>query len=118
MGRDPFRAAKRALELREREPEASPTAAHVLIVLAYFADGDDGTNIRPTNERVAAITGKSVRVVERAIAELLERGELIRVNGAAHRGSAACYRLNLQKSPSSTSGYRAEKARRGRRQSP
>jgi hypothetical protein len=119
MARDAFRSMRHAFELLEREPAASQTAAHVFGVLAFFADGYDGTNIRPTNERVAAITGRSVRVVERAIAELLDLGELIRVNGSAHRGSAACYRLNFDKKarrPRRALGV--EKARRPRRQSP
>lgn len=118
-GTDAFRAIRHGAELLDREPGASPTAAHVLLVLATFADGHDGRNIRPTNERVAAITGKSVRVVERAISELIELGELVRTNGPAHRGSAACYRLNLDKKarrPRRAIG--GEKARRPRRESP
>jgi hypothetical protein len=116
--RDLFRSNRHALEIRERAPGASPTAAHVLLVLAHFADGHDGTNIRPGNERVAAITGKSLPVIERAIRELLDLGELIRVNGSAHRGSAACYRLNLSKRPSSTTAFSGEKGHRPRRQRP
>jgi DNA-binding MarR family transcriptional regulator len=90
-----FRAVKHARRALERAPYLSPTAAHVLLVAATFGDGRTGANIRPSTQTLAGLTGYSRRTIARALAELQEADELIRVNGPAHRGSAACYRLNL-----------------------
>jgi hypothetical protein len=81
---------QRARSLRERHPDASPSLVAVALAAATFADGPTGTMIRPSHDRLAAITGLSVPRVHKLMQRLVKIGELRR-DKQAWRGSAACY---------------------------
>jgi hypothetical protein len=117
MAGDAYAPLRHARELRLRHPTVSRGAAELYLLMATFAN-PDGSSIRPTNELLARLAGKTERTVERAIAELLllQPAELIRTNGPAHKGSAACYSMPL--SPTVASGFETRKARQQRRESP
>lgn len=85
-----FDTIKAARALRERHPDAAPSAVNVGLVMATFANGRSGTSIRPGHELIAEITGLHLDTVRDAIRWLKDRGEL-REDKAGHRGSAACY---------------------------
>jgi len=87
---DAFRTIRAARALTERHPDAPTSVATVALTLATFANGRTGTSIRPGFDRVAAITGLHEQTVKRAVAWLVERGELRRDN-TARPGSAACF---------------------------
>ena len=93
---DPFAAIRWARELHEREPAASALAAHVLLVLATYADGD-GRNCWPSRAAIAAHVRRGPTQVSGALRELQDRGEITRANGHAHTGSSAAWHLNLAK---------------------
>jgi hypothetical protein len=87
---DAFATIRRARSLRERQPDAPASTVLVALVLATYANGRTGTNIRPGLELVADLTGVTLRQVRRHVAWLEERGELRR-DKEGHRGSAACF---------------------------
>src|SRR5689334_15830048 len=94
--RNAFAAQHRAATLLERHPTAGPRAAHVLLMLSTFADGDTGRNARPSRAVLCELTGYGTATVTRALRRLVELGEVTRTNRAAHRGSTACYTINLE----------------------
>lgn len=101
--RDAFSAINRARTLCDRHDDPglpdvvkASAVAQVFSVLATFADGDTGRNARPSTARLMAITYLSRPTVTRALARLVDLGEIARTSGAAHRGSAACYTINLE----------------------
>jgi hypothetical protein len=93
---DIFASVRWARQLREREPEAGPQHALLLLVMATYADGDTGGSIRPTLDRLASETGLHRRNVTKLVRWLEDHGEIQRVK-EGHRGSAAMFRLRLEK---------------------
>jgi hypothetical protein len=87
---DAFATIRRARSLRERHPDAPLSAVLVALVMATYANGATGTSIRPGTDRLVDETGLDRRTIQRAIAWLVERGELRR-DKPGHRGSAACF---------------------------
>ena len=85
-----YTTMQRARSIRERHPDASPSLVAVALAMATFADGATGTSIRPGHDRIAAITGLSVKTVHNLVPWLVRRGELRR-DKPAWPGSAACY---------------------------
>jgi hypothetical protein len=85
-----YTTMQRARSLRERQPDASPSHVAIAVIMASFADGPTGTSIRPGVDRVAELTGLTLRTVQRGIRWLEERGELRRDKNG-WRGSAACF---------------------------
>ena len=87
---DAFATIRRARTLRERHPDAPPSAVLVALTLATYADGRTGTSIRPGFERIMEDTGLGRTAVKSAVRWLESRDELRR-DKQARRGSAACF---------------------------
>jgi hypothetical protein len=85
-----FATIRAARTLRERHPDAPPSAAHVALAMATYANGRTGTSIRPGVANLVEDTGLHPDTVQRAIQWLVRREELRR-DKAGHRGSAACF---------------------------
>ncbi|MFF0816614.1 hypothetical protein ACFYVR_15905 [Rhodococcus sp. NPDC003318] len=67
----------------------------VALALATYADGD-GSRIRPSNARLAAVLEKSERTVERGMSWLVSAGFVsITAHRNRHAGLATEYRLSL-----------------------
>jgi hypothetical protein len=66
------------------------------LILAVYANGDDGTNAHPGNPRLVAWSGLSDRAVERQLALMRDKGLIFRTekgHGNEHYRRADCYRL-------------------------
>ena len=94
METDAFSTLRRARSLHERHPHAPSSVLHVALVMATYADGRTGRNIRPGYENLARATGLHIQTVKRAIGWLERHGELWRVK-EGHNGSAACFTYRL-----------------------
>ncbi|MDP9397692.1 MAG: helix-turn-helix domain-containing protein [Actinomycetota bacterium] len=80
-----------------RRAKIDPTAKYVGMVLATYANRD-GTKAHPGRTRLAAVTGKSERTVDRALDLLRELGLLQRTtrgSSAGRQGLADVYRLTI-----------------------
>jgi biotin operon repressor len=77
--------SSKALSMVIHHSKASPTARHVLTIIAWF-DGESGS--WPSQETIHEKTGMSKRTIGRAIKELLEIGEIdvIANDGGSHHG--------------------------------
>jgi Helix-turn-helix domain len=92
-----FDVIRWARDVRRRHPDLSPAAAHVYLVMATYADGRTGGDIRPSYATVADLTGHHMLTVRRAVHRLIALGELERVGGGNGRGSAALFRIPMPK---------------------
>lgn len=90
MATNGFTTINRARTLRERHPDAPPSACHVALFMATYADGKSGTSIRPGFEAIEEGTGLSRRGVQMAVRWLEDHDE-IRREREARRGSAALF---------------------------
>ncbi len=72
----------------------TPTKA-VGYAAAQFADWDDGTEVRPSDELLARICGCSTKSVERAFAFMRDHGLVWRYHKAVRKHDAAVYRLTV-----------------------
>ena len=113
---DAFTTIRHARDLKRRHPKAPRSAAHVLLVLATYANGRTGSNIRPGHELVEEHVGLERNAVRLAIQWLIEHGELRR-DKPGHNGSAAHYTIPLDavgtptQAPTSAVGARGEASR-------
>ena len=65
--------SSKALSMVIHHSKASPTARHVLTIIAWY---DTESGAWPSQETIAEKTGLTTRTVKRAIAELLDIGEI------------------------------------------
>jgi len=72
---------------------ASPTARHILTILTIWAN-DQTKLVWCPQSKLAFFSGRSRRTVQRALEELIERGEIEQVSHATSRQSAH-YRIMI-----------------------
>jgi hypothetical protein len=70
------------------------TAYHVLSLIYHYSNGD-GTNAHPGTERLARECGVTTRAVEKALAQLLDRGFISVQREGGGPGKATVYRLSI-----------------------
>jgi hypothetical protein len=75
------------------DSDLPPHLKLVALAMLSFADSD-GCNIYPSIARVAAMVGKSSRVVQRDVAALVVRGFLVHESAGGGRAKATRYRFN------------------------
>lgn len=89
---DAFSTIRHARALRDRHPDAPRTAAHILLLLATYANGRTGSSIRPGHALIGQHTGLGRNAVRLALRWLEAHGEL-RCDKRGHNGSAAHYSI-------------------------
>lgn len=88
MSRDAFSTIRAAMSMPERHPEALPSVCQVALVMATFATGQTGADIRPGLSRLVELTHLDRGTVRRAIKWLEKHGEIRRVkDGRSARGN-------------------------------
>lgn len=83
-------AARFAWEKIVKRVRTDPTTKHVALTLATFAN-PNGSRTFPGNRRLAAVTGRSERTIERSLAMLRQLGLVVRVSApdTGKRGAAS-----------------------------
>jgi len=104
--------SSKALSMVIHHSKASPTARHVLTIIAWY---DTESGAWPSQETIAEKTGLTTRTVKRAIAELLDIGEIdvIANQGGSNGGRRSNLYVFLLDCPDGCDGSFAHRPNRG-----